>query len=49
MTASVAYWWAGAVTHVKSPISLFSHCMTDGRMDGRTDGQTDGQRDGLSE
>ena len=29
MTALVAYGWAGAVTQVKSPLSVFSDCVKD--------------------
>ena len=40
-TASVAYGWAGAVTEVRSPFGVFSHCVTDGPTDRRTDGPTE--------
>ena len=36
-TASVVYGWAGAVTQVKPPFSVFPHCVTNGPTDRRMD------------
>ena len=40
-TASVAYGWAGAVTEVRSPFGVFSHCVTDKWTNGWTNRQSD--------
>ena len=44
-TASVTYGWAGAVTEVESPFSVFLHCMTDHLMDQRMDQWTNKRTD----